>query len=69
MAKKAYLGLEWIISLILAIIPITNFFGGIITRIQRESYIMAILNFFLFPIFYWVDLISMIVNKDLKWLV
>jgi len=69
MAQKAYLGLEWIISVILAIIPITNIVLGIITRVQRNQPVLAILNFFLFFIFYWVDLISMIVNKDLKWLV
>jgi len=67
--EKAYLGLDWIISVILAIIPITNIIGGIVTRVQRGSLIMAILNFFLFFIWYWVDLVSMILNKDLKWLV
>jgi hypothetical protein len=69
MAKRAYLGLDWIVSLILAIIPITNIVLGIVTRVQRDSLIWAILNFFLCPIFYWVDLVSMIVKKDLKWLV
>jgi len=67
--QRAYLGLSWIVSLILAIIPFTNIILGIITRIQRGEIILAILNFFLAFIFYWVDLISIIVNKDLKWLV
>jgi len=66
--QKAYLGLGWIISIIIAIFPITNIIGGIITRLQRGAIIMAILNFFLFFIFYWVDLISIILNKDIKWL-
>ena len=69
MAEKAYLGLEGIVSLILAIIPFTNIVLGIITRLDRKNPLMAILNFFLFFIFYWVDLVSMIQHKDLKWLV
>ena len=70
MAKKgkAYFGLAWIVSIILAIIPITNIICGIVTRLERGNIIMAILNFFLFFIFYWVDLVSIILNKDLKWL-
>jgi len=67
-SKKAYFGLEWIVSLILAIIPITNIVCGIVTRIQREEYLFAILNFFLAPIFWIIDLVSIIVNKDLEWL-
>ena len=66
--EKAYLGLPWLISLILAIIPFTNIIGGIITRLQRGNLLMAVLNFFLFFIWYWVDLVSMILNRDIKWL-
>ena len=68
MSKKAYLELDWIVSIILAIIPITNIVLGIFTRLERKQIILAVLNFFLFFIFYWVDLVSMIMNKDLKWL-
>jgi len=68
MAKqRAYLGLSWIVSLILAIIPITNIVLGIVTRVQRGKIVEAILNFFLAFVFYWVDLASIIINKDLKW--
>ncbi len=63
--QRAYLGLDWIISLILAIIPITSVVLGIITRVERKNYIGAILNFFLCPIFWIVDLVSMIIKKDL----
>ena len=71
--EKAYLGLEWIVSLILAIIPFTNIVGGIITRVQRRkkgnTLIWAVLNCipFFWPFFYVVDLVSMIVNRDLVW--
>lgn len=67
--QRAYFGLEWIISLIIAIIPFTNIVGGILVRLQRGNILMAVLNFFLAFIFYWVDLISFILHKDLKWLV
>ena len=70
MAKKskAYLGLglPWIVNLVLCF-----FFGwplGIIERLVRGSLIMAILNFFFGFIFWWVDFISFLVNKDIKWL-
>ena len=63
--QKAYLGLDWIISLILAIIPITNFVLGIVTRIQRQNWLGLVLNIILAPIFWIIDLVTMILNKDL----
>ena len=68
MAKsgKGYFGLGWVISLILCF-----FLGwplGIIERFIRGKILMAVLNIFLGPIFWIVDFISLIVNKDLKWL-
>ena len=65
MAQKAYLGLEWIVSLILAIIPITNVILGIVTRIQRENWLGVILNIILAPLFWLIDLVTMILSKDL----
>lgn len=64
-SQKAYLGLDWNISLILAIIPVTNVVLGIVTRVMRKEYIGAILNLLLAPIFYIVDLITIILKKDL----
>lgn len=63
--QKAYLGLDWVISLILAIIPITNVVLGIVTRIQRKNWIGLILNIILCPLFWLIDLVTMIINKDL----
>lgn len=63
-SKKAYFGLNWIISIILAILP-TNVICGIITRIMRENWIGLILNIVLAPIFYIIDLVTIILNKDL----
>lgn len=66
MAKqRAYLGLDWVISLILAIIPFTNIVCGIIVRIQRENWLGVILNIVLFPLFYIIDLVTIILSKDL----
>lgn len=67
--NKAYLKQTFIVSLILAIIPLTNVILGIVFRLQKGKLILAVLNFFLSPIFYVVDLVSVILNNDLKWLV
>ena len=69
MAKSTgYFGLGWVLSIILAIFPITNIILGIVHRVNQGKILMAVLNFFGFFIFYFVDLISIIVNKKLKWL-
>lgn len=66
MAKggKAYFGLGWLISVILAIIPVTNILFGILTRVDRGHVLAAVCNFFLCPLFYVVDLITMVLSKD-----
>jgi hypothetical protein len=66
MAQKAYFGLNWIVSLILCF-----FFGwllGVIVRFQRDKILLAILNIPFFPVFWIIDFISLLVNKDLEWL-
>ncbi len=67
MAKhsKAYFGLGWIVSLILALIPFTSVICGIITRVQRGQILGAILNFIICPVFYIIDIVTMIINKDI----
>jgi hypothetical protein len=67
-SSRAYLGLDWIVSLILAIIPFTNVILGIVERVQRGNLLGAILNIFLAPLFYIVDLITMILQKDIVFL-
>ena len=64
-STKRYFGLNWVICLILAIIPVTNIVCGIITRAQRGNVLGAILNFILCPIFYVIDLITMIISRDI----
>mgnify|MGYP003295031826 CR=1 FL=1 len=66
MAKSTgYLGLGWLVSLILAIFPITNIIFGVITRVQRNNLIGLILNIVLCPVFYVIDLVSMIVTRKI----
>lgn len=63
--SKDYFGLSWIVSVILAIIPFTNVIFGIITRIQRKNWLGVILNIILCPIFYIIDIITIIISKKL----
>lgn len=64
-STKRYFGLSWLVCLILAIIPITSVICGIITRVQRGNILGAILNFILCPLFYVLDLITMIICRDI----
>lgn len=64
-SSKGYFGLSWIVCVILAIIPVTSVICGIITRVQRGQILGAILNFLLCPIFWIIDLITMIFSKDI----
>lgn len=70
MAKhgRGYLGLDnWVVNLILAIIPVTSWILGAITRIQRGHVLAGILQ--LIPpitLFFWItDIIGIISKKDL----
>lgn len=64
-STKRYFGLNWVLCLILAIIPVTSIICGIITRIQRKNILGAILNLILCPIFYIIDLVTMIISRDI----
>lgn len=68
MAKRKksgdYFGLDWIISVILAIIPVTSCICGAITRILEGKIVAGILRIILGWNIIWIlDLIFMIVNK------
>ena len=67
MAKKSdYFGLSYIVSLILAIIPVTSLVCGIITRFQEGKIVAAILRLLLgWNIIYILDLIFMITGKKI----
>ncbi len=67
MAKKSdYFGLGYVVSLILAIIPVTSWICGAITRFQEGKIVAGLLRLiFGFNIVWLVDLILMIVNKHI----
>ena len=70
MAQRAYFGLGFGPSLIIAIVPIVSWIVGVIICFQREQYVYGIIRIFLgwFPVFWILDIVSMCVNKDLVWL-
>ncbi len=67
MAQKGdYFGLSRIVSLILAIIPITSWVCGAVTRIQEGKIVAGILRIILGWNIIWIlDLVFMIMNKHI----
>ena len=66
MAKSDYFGLSYIVSVILAIIPITAWVCGIITRISEGKIVAAIIRIFLGGWIIWlIDLVLMLVSKHI----
>lgn len=64
--KSDYFGLSYVVSLILAIIPITAFICGAITRISEGKIVAGILRILLGWNIIWIcDLVLMIVNKKI----
>lgn len=64
--QKAFFDLDYIISLILVIIPITNLVCGVIKRIQDGCIVAAIIRlFFGWNILWILDIIWMLLNKDI----
>lgn len=63
--KKDYFGLDRIVSIILAIIPITAWFLGIFTRIKDGCIVAAIIRIFTGWIVWLLDLILMILNGSI----
>ena len=67
MAKKSdYFGLSYIVSVILAIIPVTSWICGFITRFSEGKIIAGIIRLiFGFTIVWILDLIFMILKKSI----
>ena len=62
-AKSDYFGLGRVLSIILAIIPVTSFLCGAITRIMEGKIVAGILRILLgWNIIWLIDLILMIAN-------
>lgn len=65
MAKsgKDYFGLSRVVSIILAIIPVTAWICGVVTRFSEGKIVAALLRlFFGFTIIWICDLVLMILN-------
>ncbi len=67
MAKKSdYFGLSYIVSLILAIIPVTSWILGAITRFSEGKIVAGILRLVLGWNIIWIlDLVFMILKKSI----
>ena len=68
MAKTSsdYFGLSYIVSVILAIIPITAWICGVVTRFMEGKIVAGIIRIFLGGWILWIlDLIWMILNKKI----
>lgn len=64
--KSDYFGLGYIVSLILAIIPVTSWILGAITRFSEGKIVAGLLRLVLgFNIVWLVDLVLMIVKKSI----
>ena len=67
MTKKSdYFGLNYLLSVILAIIPVTSLICGIITRLMEGKIVAALIRIiFGWNIIWLLDLILMIVSKHI----
>lgn len=67
MAKKSdYFGLGYLVSLILAIIPVTSWICGAITRFQEGKLVAGLIRLiFGFNIVWICDLVLMVLNKHI----
>ncbi len=65
-SSKDYFGLDYIVSLILAIIPVTSWVCGFVTRFMEGKYVAGIIRvIFGWNIIWLLDLIFMIVKKQI----
>ena len=66
MARNDYFGLSWIVSVILAIIPVTSWICGALTRLSEGKIVAAILRLLLgWGIIWLLDLVFMLLNKSI----
>ena len=65
--SKDYFGLSWIVSVILAIIPVTSWVCGFITRFQEGKLVAGLIRLiFGFTIVWVLDLVCMILNGKIS---
>ncbi len=66
MAKKSdYFGLGYLVSVILAIIPVTAWICGVVTRFKEGKIIAGVIRIFGGWLIWVLDLIFMIISKHI----
>ena len=63
--KKDYFGLSYIVSLIFAIIPVTAWILGVVTRFSEGKIVAGIIRIFGGWLIWLVDLVMMITKKSI----
>lgn len=63
--KKDYFGLDSTLSLVLAIIPLTAWVLGVLTRFKEEKYVAAIVRIFGGWLIWLLDLVFMIKEEHI----
>ena len=64
--KNDYFGLGYVVSLILAIIPVTSWICGAVTRVQEGKILAGIIRLFLgFSIIWVLDLVCIILDVNI----
>lgn len=64
-AKKDYFGLSGLVSLILAIIPVTAWVLGVLTRAKEGHYVAAIIRIFGGWLIWVLDLLCMLTKGSI----
>ena len=65
-SKSDYFGLSWIVSVILAIIPVTAWVCGFVTRFMEGKIVAGLIRLiFGWNIIWILDLVFMILNKHI----
>ncbi|MBR4123992.1 MAG: hypothetical protein IKR12_00280 [Clostridia bacterium] len=64
-SSKDYFGLSWIVSLILAIIPVTAWICGMVTRFQEGKIVAGIIRIFGGWLIWILDLIFMLTHHSI----
>lgn len=66
-SSKDYFGLDYVVSLILTIIPVTDWVCGFVTRFMEGKIVAGILRVIpFFGVIIWIcDIVSMIARKQI----
>lgn len=61
--KKDYFGLDWIVSLVLVIIPVTSWICGVLTRLSEGKLVAGLIRlFFGWNVIWILDIIFMVLS-------